>query len=274
MNIVFWSPVSGHGATTSNMACLSVMSSLMYCYKTIAFQSGYSHNNLNQSFIKNSINEVNTVNEEFSYYVGKGIDGILGSVFLETFTKESIADYCVEIVKGLSYYIPSTAKNSEELFNERMQSKIDKLLRLCNEAYDLTFIDNQSKDNEILKKVFDHADMCVINLSQNPEMITIVKSEFEKLNCNCKVFFVIGRYDDDSKYSVKDIAKKLHIAKEDIGVIPYCSKFLEAVIGGGTKEFLKDNFECSRKSENYYFISEVKKLTNKLLKKAGVVVEK
>ena len=49
----------------------------MYCYRTISFQSGYSYNNLDQSFIGNAVVlPVNTVNEEFAYYMGKGIDGV------------------------------------------------------------------------------------------------------------------------------------------------------------------------------------------------------
>lgn len=273
MNVVFWSPLSGHGATTSNMACIAMMSSLMYCYKTISFQSGYSYNNLDQSFIGNAaVTQINTVNEEFAYYMGKGIDGVLSSIYMDSFLNEKIADYSVEIMKGLSYYLPSTTKSNEELFNERMSSNIFGLLTECSKCFDLTFVDHQSKVSKVSKNIFLNADVCVININQNPDMIIQAKKEFESLNCTCKVLYVIGRYDECSKFTVRNIAKKFKINKEDIGVIPYCSDFLEATMLGKTKEFLKSNFSCGKRDHNYNFISEVKKSTDKILRKAGVAV--
>lgn len=57
---------------------IALMSSLMYCYRTISFQSGYSYNNLDQSFVGNvAVPPVSSVNEEFAYYMDKGIDGML-----------------------------------------------------------------------------------------------------------------------------------------------------------------------------------------------------
>lgn len=273
MNVVFWSPLSGHGATTSNMACVAIMSSLMYCYKTISFQSGYSYNNLDQSFIgNNSVTQVNSVNEEFAYYMGKGIDGVLSSIYMNAFLNDKIADYSVEIVKGMSYYLPSTTKSNEDLFNERMSCNIFGLLAECSKSFDLTFIDNQSKVSKVSKNVFVNADICVININQNPDMIKEAKKEFAAINCNCKVFYIIGRYDECNKFTVNNIAKRFHISKEDIGVVPYCKDFLEQIMLGKTKEFLKNNFNCGKRDNNYYFINEVKKLTDKLLRKAGVKV--
>lgn len=273
MNVVFWSPLSGHGATTSNMACVALMSSLMYCYKTISFQSGYSYNNLDQSFIGNAVvAPANTVNEEFAYYMGKGIDGVLGSIYMDSFMNEKIADHSIEIVKGLSYFLPSTMKSNEDLFNDRMSANIFNLLEECSKTFDITFIDNQSKVDKVSKNIFLKADLCVINVNQNLEMIDTAKREFNKMNCTCKVLYAIGRYDEKSRFSLKTIAKKAEISRDDIGTVPYCSDYLEAVLMGRTKEFLKNNFNCGRRDNNYFFISEVKSLTNKLLKKAGVSV--
>lgn len=273
MNVVFWSPQSGHGATTSNMACLALMSSLMYCYRTISFQSGYSYNNLDQSFIGNvAVPPVSSVNEEFAYYMDKGIDGMLSSIYMDSLLGDKITDYSVEIVKGLSYYLPSTVKCNEDLFNDRMSSNVFTLLAECARSFDLTFIDNQSRVGKVIQNIFMQADLCVININQNPEMINTAQKEFAKLNCSCKVLYVIGRYDEHSNYTVKSIARKFNISRDDIGVIPYCSDFSEVLMSGKTKEFLKTNFNCSKRDRNYYFISEVKSLTDKLLRKVGVAV--
>lgn len=271
MNIVFWSPLSGHGATTSNMACVAMMASLMYCYRSISFQSGYSSNGLDQSFIGHEAAiPVNTLREEFTYYMGKGIDGMLGSMYMGASVNEKIADYSVEIIKGLTYYLPSSMKNSEELFNEKMSCNVVSLINECSRRFDITFIDNQSKVEKVSRNVFLNTDLCVINLSQNPELIREAKKDIEKLEGRCRIFYVIGRYHDSSRISVKNIAGMLGVKTDDIGVVPYCSDYLEAVLAGSTKEFLKSNVGCSRRNPNYYFFSEVKSLTRKILNKAGV----
>lgn len=270
MNIVFWSPLCGHGATTSNLTCMAIMSSLLYRYKTVSFQSGFSNNYLDQTFLGDT-KHASVVNEEFTYYADKGIDGVMSSMTLNTFVHEEMEDYLVEIVKGLNYYIPSTKKSSETLFNERLTANLPKLLESCSDEFDITFIDHQGSTGRISDMLFESADLCVVNLNQNPELIHYAKDQFAKINCGGKVMYIIGRYDESNHYTVRNIASKFNITRSDIGVIPYNSEFMDAVLTGHTKEFLKENLRCSRRSFNYNFMEEVRELTSKLLTKAGMI---
>lgn len=270
MNIVFWSPLCGHGATTSNLTCMAIMSSLLYRYRAVSFQSGFSNNYLDQTFLGDMRN-ISVVNEEFTCYADKGIDGVMSSMALNTFVREEIGDYLIEIVKGLNYYIPSTKRSNEEVFNERMVTSLPNLLESCSSEFDITFIDHQGCKGKVSDMLFANADLCVINLNQNPELIHYAKDQFGKINCGGKVMYIIGRYDESNHYTVKHIAGKFNITKSDIGVIPYNSEFMDAVLSGHTKEFLRENLKCSRRSFNYNFMLEVRELTDKLLTKAGLI---
>ncbi|MDD6796886.1 MAG: hypothetical protein PUE71_01195 [Clostridia bacterium] len=270
MNIVFWSPLCGHGATTSNLTCMAIMSSLLYSYRTVSFQSGFSNNYLDQTFLGERSNQA-FVREEFTCYADKGIDGVMSSMALNTFVCEEMEDYLVEIVKGLNYYIPSTKRSNEAVFTERMATSLPKLLESCGREFDITFVDHQGSQGRISDLLFENADLCVINLNQNPELIHYAREQFEKVNCGSKVMYIIGRYDESNHYTVKNIAGKFNISKSDIGVIPYNSEFMDAVLSGRTKEFLKENLRCSRRSFNYNFMCEVRELTGKLLTKAGMI---
>lgn len=194
MNIVFWSPLYGHGATTSNLNCLAVMSSLMYCYKTVSLQSEFPNN----------------------YYEG--------------------------ITDG----------------------------QICENNFDIAFIDYCGRIGQNESDVFTFADLLVVNLNQNPELIGFAKSQLEKLEYKCSVMYVIGRYDASNNYTLKSIMKKFQIPYSDIGVIPYNSEFMDAVLSGGTRKFLEANIGCSRRNYNYGFIKEVEILTDKLITKAGL----
>lgn len=269
MNILFWSPLCGHGATTSNMTCMAIMSSLLYRYRTVSFQSGFSNNYLDQTFLGDRRN-ISAINEETACYSGKGIDDVMSGIALNTYAREEMEDSFVEIVKGLNYYIPST-RSSESVFNENMIMNLPGLLESCADRFDITFIDHQGSSKEISDMLFENADLCVINLNQNPELIHYAKAQFEKINCKSPVMYIIGRYDESNYYTVKSIASQFNITRKDIGVIPYNSEFMDAVLSGHTKEFLRENLGCSRRSFNYNFMLEVQGLTRKLLIKAGMI---
>ena len=234
MNILFWSPLCGHGATTSNMTCMAIMSSLLYRYRTVSFQSGFSNNYLDQTFLGDRRN-ISVVNEETACYSGKGIDDVMNGIELNIYARGEMEASFVEIVKGLNYYIPST-RSSESVFNENMIMNLPVLLKSCADRFDITFIDHQGSSKEISDMLFENADLCVINY-----------------------------------YTVKSIASQFNITRRDIGVIPYNSEFMDAVLSGHTKEFLRENLGCSRRSFNYNFMLEVQGVTRKLLIKAGMI---
>lgn len=251
------------------MTCMAIMSSLLYRYRTVSFQSGFSNNYLDQTFLGDRRN-ISVVNEETACYSGKGIDDVMNGIALNIYARGEMEASFVEIVKGLNYYIPST-KSSESVFNENMIMNLPVLLKSCADRFDITFIDHQGSSKEISDMLFENADLCVINLNQNPELIHYAKAQFEKINCKSPVMYIIGRYDESNYYTVKSIASQFNITRKDIGVIPYNSEFMDAVLSGHTKEFLRENLGCSRRSFNYNFMLEVQGVTRKLLIKAGMI---
>ena len=178
MNIVFWSPVKGHGASSSNMACIAMMSSFRYCYKTLSFQTGFdTYKNL---LFADKYNEVDMVSEEFSHYMKRGLDGVFTDIHMESFTKESIGEYSEEIIKGLGYTLLPMKDTTRMLLKEKMKNYIEKLLTLCEQAYDITFIDIGTDIDEVSECIFKNAQVCVVNVSQNPELVMYAKTQLKQ----------------------------------------------------------------------------------------------
>lgn len=269
MNVVFWSPVHGHGAVSTNMACMSIISSLAYCLKVVSFQSGYADNNLDMSLIGENSNDNNELlGEEFPFYCGRSIDSLLWDG-INNNVNDNVADYAVEIINGLNYYLPSTEKNNEELYNQRFINNIDNVIASCQRCFDVTFIDNQSDNTYIQEKLCNSADIIAVNMYQNPLMIA---NTIEKCSLlNKKVFYMIGRYNDNSDLNIRSIIKKYNISRDDIGVIPYNKHLMDAINSGKTKDFIKNNISCMRRNSNYELISQMKISANRLLRKAGVI---
>ena len=144
---------------------------------------------------------------------------------------------------------------------------MDELFQIINKISDLTFVQCDSSESIVSKKILKEADLVVVNLPQNPaNFLQILKSnEFQSDN----LVFLIGQYNEDSKYHFNNIRRKFHIQKENIGVIPYNVDFMDSLIGGKTIEFLERNRDCRKQDYNYYFMQELRTSTNMILKKVG-----
>ena len=68
------------------MTCMAIMSSLLYRYRTVSFQSGFSNNYLDQTFLGDRRN-ISVVNEETACYSGKGIDDVMNGIELNIYAR-------------------------------------------------------------------------------------------------------------------------------------------------------------------------------------------
>lgn len=255
------------------------MSAIQYAFKTFIMQSKFSSPNLDFALIPQ--NKRISIHEEFSYFHDNGLDAILNTLnhrnyieetqeSIEMKQKHMIMDHAVELKGNLLYYLPGTYKNNEEIYEYNLYSNMDQLFQIINRVSELTFIECNGKKSIVSSKILKEADLVVVNLPQNPaNFLKILKSSELQTE---KVVFLIGQYNEDSKYHFHNIRRKFHIQKENIGVIPYNIDFMDSLIGGRTIDFLERNRDCRKQDYNYYFMEELRASTNMILKKVGIHV--
>ena len=133
-------------------------------------------------------------------------------------------------------------------------------------------------------ELLEEADLIVVNLNQN---IRIIKRFFDSevyLKYADKCFYIIGLYNEDSKFNrynlgrkfpfeKKNIATKISGKSDNIGIIPYNINFSDAENSGKSIEYFLKNINIQKKSINYNFFSEIEKNVEMILKRLGIDIE-
>lgn len=214
------------------------------------------------------------IKETSEYFMDVGLDALIRNYKAGKLDDDIIENCCISLPNTGIHLLPGTCKSNRESFEYEMNSVFVNLISVIEELGHIIFIDVSSGDNLITEKTIDVSDVVVINLSQN---ISIMDDFFKKYNklIPRKTFYLIGNYDKNSKYNINNIRRRYHkyINLSNSGVIPYHTKYLDALCDGKVIEYLLENLSCDKRDENWYFINQIKNTTRKLMKMAGVIME-
>jgi hypothetical protein len=88
------------------------------------------------------------------------------------------------------------------------------------------------------------------------------------LGINENLFFILGKYDSDSKFNLKAIKKRFGIS--DIYTIPYDIGFADACSESRAVDFFIRNAEADKFDVHYPFISGVKETAEAIINRIGI----
>lgn len=271
MKIIFWSPLPGQAGTTSNILAVSLYAGLLYKKQILLTQTHFNYSNLEAPLVGSNLK----VKETSEYFMDVGLDALIRNFKAAKLDNDIIDNCCISLPNTRLSLLPGTSKINRESFEYELNSVILNLLRVIEKSGHFIFADVSSGDNPISMKIINASDLVVINLSQN---ISVMDDLFKKYNqlIPKKVFYLIGNYDKNSKYNINNIRRRYrkYINIYNSGVIPYHTKYLDALCDGRVIEFLMENLNCAKKDENWYFINQIKNTTRKLMRMAGVILEK
>jgi len=266
LKITFWSPLHGQTATTSNMLAISLLTGMYYKKKTLITHTHFNFNNLEAPLVEINSKSKNAEN----YFQGVGIDAILRNFKASLPDKEMLENCCISFPNTNVNLLPGTVKNIREAYENEMEMIAATLFEKIEKFTEVLFIDANSGNNPLSKKLIDISDLTVINLSQNMSVLDNYFSIFDSF-VQGKVFYLFGNYDSRSKYNIKNIQRKYRqINSSNSGVIPYNVAFKDSLTDGKMIDFIRDNINCSKSEENYIFINKVRSAAERILLKTGM----
>jgi cellulose biosynthesis protein BcsQ len=262
LKIAFWSNVHGQAGTTSNLLAIAIICALQYKLKTMVTQTHFNLNNLTAGMVSDR--------EQFQkeFLMEIGIDALTRSIKSAPLDYEIIENSTISFLKKRLNLLPGTAKMNREIYEIDTLKAITGILRTVEMLYDIVFIDANSGKNQLTNKILEEADLIVVNLSQNKNMI----EEF-KLNYKFpkkKVFYLFGHYDTNSRYNINNLKQSYNwLNSKNTAVIPYNTEYMDALSDGQAIAYMLKNIESEKNDSNGYFIKEVKAAASKLLKYTG-----
>ena len=271
MKIAFWCREPNSLSLCAALAGIAYTAAVCYGQRSLVLHSGFNCHELENAFVEQS--ETLLIREELAYFYDSGIDLILNRLKFEGLGNTGIKEQMLELKKGLLYYLPGSSRSSREIYEEAFFEKGREALDLLEQMYGMVFIAcGGDIDLEVNRLVIEKSDVLVVLCEQLPSYNKTLSEEL--LNIDKDKMFLVGMYDKESKYTVKNIRKELQIKKDGIGVIPYCIACRDALTDGSFISFMEKNIRSTKKEGLFYFVDEIKQATEKILRKAGLYEEK
>lgn len=242
--------------------------------KYCLFLHGYDDNTLESCFGKQDKNKglINKLVKNETVSTDNGIEGLSRLAIGGKMTPEIIQNYTnliyrnrLEVLYGYKYVQNRSSK--EEYF--KIKDYYKQIIQNANKYYDIVLVDlDKELNDDMIKQILNISDVIVYNIEQKMNMIEQFKNLREMQNVQNKnnIILNIGRFDESSKYTIKNISRYLGI-KRDITQVPYNTLFFEA----SSEEKVADLFlkirNVSEQDKNWAFVKQVKESVEKIIYK-------
>lgn len=202
--------------------------------------------------------------------VDNGIEGLSKMAYSGRMSPEIIQNYTHVVYKNRLEVLHGYKEVEDRPTKEeylKIRDKYKDIIKNASKFYDMVFVDvEKGLDDDLVKQILKISDLTVVNVEQKLNEINDVNELLHSKLRNDDFVLNIGRFDNYSKYSVKNISRYLGL-KRDITVVPYNTLFFEAA----SEQSVADLFLKIRRVEdgdrNATFVKEVKQAVEKIIYK-------
>lgn len=262
VKIAFWSEKSKAG-TTFNMAAVACAAVMLYPISAAVAAGGYEDRDLENHF--KVPEQTGMAAEEDSYFLASGLDLLLRKSQSMELTEHMIKANMHQIVPGKLYCLPGGKRQYEQWWDKAdLFQKMEVVLKQLEGSFDVVFIDCGCRKDDFTRKVLEEADVCVLNMQQEAELIGSYYKNRMKLKG--KVFFLVGSYFGEALYNRKNLQRIYRLEEKELGAVPYNVHLQSAGMSGRTDGYIKDRLQ----HRNLEFEEELKRTTRLIMQMADV----
>lgn len=263
--ISFWSNGNGETAKTASIAAITTHLAIQHNYKILILDTKYNDYSYQDCYWQEdkTIKLINNTNGKTN--IASGISGLSKAILSNKTSPEIITNYTRIVFKDRLELLTDTELDKEEY---EIHKKVFKdIAKIASKYYDLVFIDIDSGLDEYVKNsLLEISDIIVANLSQKIRQINeFMQIKEENMIFNDKVVIpLLGRYDKNSKYNAKNVARYMK-EKNGVCVIPYNTLFFEACNEGKVADYFIKFRRINSKDKNALFINSVKDTAERII---------
>jgi cellulose biosynthesis protein BcsQ len=237
--ILFWSPLHGQGQT-SNLHATAFVMGMLHHKHVLMMQTHFSGNNLESPLVGQNVSKCADGNTLFE---DTGLDMAVTFSNMNKLNRTMLENCCFTFPNTSLLLLPGTEMKSRETFERDIGKAVSRVIRDADECVDMVMIDSNSGDDKLSFRLMAMADLVVINLTQHRYIIDKFFMEYRERFADLKkVFFLFGDYDDNSSFNINNFRRKYgkYINTDNSGVIPYCTRFMDAQNESDVVEFMRD----------------------------------
>lgn len=250
---------------TLSMVAVATQLAIEHNYKILVVSTSFREQTLENCFWdlhKNKPTPMGGIIPQKSIGIESGVEGLIKVLVSNKTSPEIVKNYSKIVLRDRLDVLEAPITKDYQDYSNICKSYVE-ILQLANRFYDLIFVDlcNRMPEQDA-ENITQISDVVVMNLSQRLANIDDFlelkeKNEFYRKR---NVMLLIGRYDNFSKYNIKNITRYLK-EKQPINAIPYNTLFFEACSEGKIIDlFLKMRNVTDESDRNYVFIKEVDRI--------------
>lgn len=240
MKIVFWSNVRGQCGTTLHLICMAAIQA-MFDKKRVVLMENHDHlMSIETCLVKrNSPYFV----KEYSYgYSEYGLETLLRKINNAPAGVEErwIRQCAVGFLHNRLFYLPHGYLKNRDLMDYQFNKNLSSLFTGLEKCFDAVYIDTFAAESLSTKAILEKADLVVVNLNQNNNVLNHFFNNFSLLRN--KAIFLLGNYHSCGSNSISEIKRRYRIADDRIFAIPFCMEAAEAESDGCITNFIGRNY--------------------------------
>ena len=260
--VVFWSPWHGQAKVTANMGAVACLLNSDTNDRVIM-----SHSQFSMADLEGMFNYRITSEKRKTIYGNSGLSALILRVKQSWLNEEVIEECLLPVASTTGFYmLPGTEAHADVLKESDTEELVFALLgRDIKNYYEWVFVDASAGNSKLSMRLLDAADVVVVNLSQNAATWERFAVEYPKIAEKKNALFVLGGYDDASRYNKKNFTRICTFTTpNNIGAVPYNTGLMDAISDGAVAKFIFANEGAKKGDENYEFIAECRAIGTKI----------
>ena len=199
--------------------------------------------------------------------IESGIEGLIKALNSNRTSNEIIRNYSRIVLRDRLDVLLTPATKLYQEYAEIAGNYVD-ILQIAKRYYDLIFVDLSKKmPRKDAAAILKLSDIVVINMTQRLKTINdfMTLRQANDFYQRKNVMLLLGKYDKNSKYNIKNVTRYLK-EKKMVSAVPYNTLFLEACSEGQIIDFILRAKNVTDESDaNSIFIKEVKAVDENII---------
>ncbi len=267
--ITFYSNEMKETGQTLSLAAIATHMAIEHNYRILIVSTSFNDLSLENCFWK--YEDIKQLGFSGQDYKGAGLElgfeGLIKAIDSNRNERDIVKNHSKIILKDrLDMLLSPSTKSYQEY--TKMTKYYNEILSIANRSYDIVFVDLSKKvPKQDVLGILQMSDIVMMTLIQKIKTIDdfVSLKEANDFFKRKNVMLNVGKYDKDSKYNSKNIARYLK-TKEELSVIPYNTLYFEACSEGAIIDyFLKIRNIIDDTDKNAKFIEEIKKVSNNII---------
>lgn len=257
---------------TLSMAAVATQLAIEHNYKILIVSTSFKEETLEDCFWdshKQKNTAISGIVPQTTVGIESGVEGLIKVLVSNKTSPEIVRNYSKIVLRDRLDVLASPTTGVYQDYANICSSYVE-ILQLANMFYDFIFVDLSNRmPEQDAENIVQMSDVVVVNLTQRLANIDdfIELKEKNEFYRRRNVMLLIGRYDNFSKYNIKNITRYIK-EKKPVNAIPYNTLFFEACSEGKIIDlFLKMRNISDESDRNYFFLKEVSRIGNDIVGK-------